>query len=74
MIQGGDPTSKNNSQKTKIGNGGPGYTLLQSLPLNISIKKALLLQHEWGMPLTQRKNLQARNFILWKVRLLTKKL
>ena len=42
MIQGGDPNSKNAPPKTRLGNGGPGYTIAAEFRKNLFHKKGAL--------------------------------
>ena len=58
---------------TKIGNGGPGYTLPAEFSPQFFHKKGALAAARMGDAVNPKKNLQAHNFILWKARFMMKK-
>ena len=64
MIQGGDPTSKNNSQKTKIGNGGPGYTLPAEFNSKHFHKKGALAAARMGDAVNPKKESSGSQFYI----------
>ena len=64
MIQGGDPTSKNNSQKTKIGTGGPGYTLPAEFVSKHFHKKGALAAARMGDAVNPKKESSGSQFYI----------
>ena len=48
MIQGGDPDSKNATQQTRLGSGGPGYTIPAEIVPNLIHKKGALAAARLG--------------------------
>ena len=64
MIQGGDPTSKNNSPNIKIGTGGPGYTLPPEFNSKFFHKKGALAAARMGDAVNPKKESSGSQFYI----------
>ncbi|MFL2570129.1 MAG: peptidylprolyl isomerase [Flavobacteriales bacterium] len=64
MIQGGDPVSKDDIQNTRIGNGGPGYTLPAEFNPQFFHKKGALAAARMGDAVNPKKESSGSQFYI----------
>ena len=64
MIQGGDPASKDDTPNTKIGNGGPGYTLPAEFNPQFFHKKGVLAAARMGDAVNPKKESSGSQFYI----------
>jgi len=64
MIQGGDPASKDDTPNTKIGNGGPGYTLPAEFNPQFFHKKGVLAAARMGDAVNPNKESSGSQFYI----------
>ena len=64
MIQGGDPASKDDTPNTKIGNGGPGYTLPSEFNPQFFHKKGVLAAARMGDAVNPKKESSGSQFYI----------
>lgn len=64
MIQGGDPASKDDIPNTKIGNGGPGYTLPAEFNPQFFHKKGVLAAARMGDAVNPKKESSGSQFYI----------
>ena len=64
MIQGGDPVSKDDTQNTRIGNGGPGYTLPAEFNPQFFHKKGALAAARMGDAVNPKKESSGSQFYI----------
>lgn len=64
MIQGGDPASKNATPETRLGNGGPGYTLPAEINPDLYHKKGALAAARMGDNVNPEKESSGSQFYI----------
>ena len=64
MIQGGDPVSKDDTPNTRIGNGGPGYTLPAEINSQFFHKKGALAAARMGDAVNPTKESSGSQFYI----------
>ena len=64
MIQGGDPVSKDDTPNTRIGNGGPGYTLPAEFNPQFFHKKGALAAARMGDAVNPKKESSGSQFYI----------
>ena len=64
MIQGGDPVSKDDTPNTRIGNGGPGYTLPAEFNSQFFHKKGALAAARMGDAVNPKKESSGSQFYI----------
>ena len=64
MIQGGDPVSKDDTPNTRIGNGGPGYTLPAEFNPQFFHKKGALAAARMGDAINPKKESSGSQFYI----------
>ena len=64
MIQGGDPVSKDDTPNTRIGNGGPGYTLPAEFNPQLFHKKGALAAARMGDAVNPKKESSGSQFYI----------
>ena len=64
MIQGGDPASKDDTPNTKIGSGGPGYTLPAEFNPQFFHKKGVLAAARMGDAVNPKKESSGSQFYI----------